>query len=57
MADRESNWQDHLAHIAMTDVGMRRANNQDSKAVVLAIQCLGSNDVSRLQDLHQELAR
>jgi len=36
MADRESNWQDHLAHIALTDVGMRRANNQDSHTVVLA---------------------
>jgi protein phosphatase len=36
MADRESNWQDHLAHIALTDVGMRRANNQDSYTVVLA---------------------
>ena len=36
MADRESHWQDHIAHIALTDVGMRRANNQDSYTVVLA---------------------
>ena len=36
MADRESNWQEHLAHVALTDVGMRRANNQDSHTVVLA---------------------
>ncbi|MBC8353198.1 MAG: serine/threonine-protein phosphatase [Planctomycetes bacterium] len=36
MADRESNWQEHLSHIALTDVGMRRANNQDSHTVVLA---------------------
>lgn len=36
MGDRESYWQDHLKHIALTDVGMRRANNQDSLAVDLA---------------------
>jgi len=36
MADRESYWQAHLAHIALTDVGMRRANNQDSYTVDLA---------------------
>ncbi|MEO8494754.1 MAG: protein phosphatase 2C domain-containing protein [Planctomycetota bacterium] len=36
MAERDSNWHDHLAHIALTDVGMRRANNQDSHSVVLA---------------------
>ena len=36
MADRESHWQDHLAHVALTDVGMRRANNQDSHTVILA---------------------
>lgn len=36
MADRESNWQEHLAHVALTDIGMRRANNQDSHVVVLA---------------------
>ncbi len=36
MADRESNWQVDLTHIALTDVGMRRANNQDSMTVVLA---------------------
>ncbi|MCA9141246.1 MAG: serine/threonine-protein phosphatase [Planctomycetaceae bacterium] len=36
MADRGSNWQVDLAHVALTDVGMRRANNQDSHSVVLA---------------------
>lgn len=36
MADRESNWPSDLSHIALTDVGMRRANNQDSHTVVLA---------------------
>ncbi|MDA1051147.1 MAG: protein phosphatase 2C domain-containing protein [Planctomycetota bacterium] len=36
MADRESNWQVDLAHVALTDIGMRRANNQDSHTVVLA---------------------
>ncbi|MCA9124796.1 MAG: protein phosphatase 2C domain-containing protein [Planctomycetaceae bacterium] len=36
MADRESNWPVDLAHVALTDVGMRRANNQDSHTVVLA---------------------
>ena len=36
MADLESYWQDQLAHTALTDVGMRRANNQDSYTVVLA---------------------
>jgi|CXWL01.1.fsa_nt_gi protein phosphatase len=36
MADRESYLQTHLAHIALTDVGMRRANNQDSYTVDLA---------------------
>ncbi|MEX0818472.1 MAG: protein phosphatase 2C domain-containing protein, partial [Pirellulaceae bacterium] len=32
----ESNWQVDLAHVALTDVGMRRANNQDAHTVVLA---------------------
>ena len=36
MADRESNWPVDLAHVALTDIGMRRANNQDSHSVVLA---------------------
>lgn len=36
MADRESTWQVDLTHVALTDVGMRRANNQDSMSVVLA---------------------
>lgn len=36
MADRESNWPVALAHVALTDIGMRRANNQDSHSVVLA---------------------
>ncbi len=30
------NWNDCLAHVEMTDVGMRRANNQDSLAVMIA---------------------
>ncbi|HEV2971420.1 MAG TPA: PP2C family serine/threonine-protein phosphatase [Pirellulales bacterium] len=30
------NWSDCLAHVEMTDVGMRRANNQDSFAVLMA---------------------
>ncbi len=35
--DSESNiWKQHLEHVALTDVGMRRGNNQDSFAVVLA---------------------
>lgn len=29
-------WEERLAHIALTDVGLRRANNQDSYAVMLA---------------------
>src|SRR3990167_5437453 len=36
MADREPNWPVALAYVAVTDVGMRRANNQDSHTVVLA---------------------
>ncbi|MBI2481521.1 MAG: serine/threonine-protein phosphatase [Planctomycetia bacterium] len=36
MEDRESNWPVALAYVAVTDVGMRRANNQDSHTVVLA---------------------
>lgn len=36
MADQEPNWPVDLAHVALTDVGMRRANNQDSLTVVLA---------------------
>ena len=36
MAEREPLWKDQLTHIALTDVGMRRANNQDSHTVVLA---------------------
>jgi protein phosphatase len=30
------NWNDCLAHVEATDVGMRRSNNQDSHAVLLA---------------------
>ena len=30
------NWNDCLAHVELTDVGMRRANNQDSYAALLA---------------------
>jgi serine/threonine protein phosphatase PrpC len=30
------NWSDCLSHVEMTDVGMRRANNQDSMAAVIA---------------------
>ena len=30
------NWDDCLAHVEATDVGMRRSNNQDSYAVLLA---------------------
>ncbi len=30
------NWSDCLTHVEMTDVGMRRANNQDSMAVLMA---------------------
>ncbi len=30
------NWDPHLQHAALTDIGLRRANNQDSMAVVIA---------------------
>lgn len=35
-AERTLNWDDHLQYVALTDVGMRRATNQDSHIVVLA---------------------
>src|ERR1700730_12350012 len=34
--DQMLNWSDCLAHVELTDVGMRRANNQDSRAVLMA---------------------
>ena len=34
--DQMLNWSDCLTHVEMTDVGMRRANNQDSLAVLMA---------------------
>jgi protein phosphatase len=34
--DQMLNWSDCLTHVEMTDVGMRRANNQDSMAVLMA---------------------
>ena len=36
MAEQNSNWEKSLQHAAVTDIGMRRANNQDSHSVVLA---------------------
>ncbi|MDP6718942.1 MAG: protein phosphatase 2C domain-containing protein, partial [Pirellulaceae bacterium] len=36
MDQREFNWNDDLRCVAATDIGMRRTNNQDSYAVVLA---------------------
>jgi protein phosphatase len=36
MSSGPFNWDQFLAHAAATDVGMRRANNQDSHAVVIA---------------------
>lgn len=36
MADQESSWDKSLQHASVTDIGMRRSNNQDSHAVVLA---------------------
>lgn len=36
MANTTVNWTQGLAYAAVTDVGMRRSNNQDSHAVVLA---------------------
>ena len=30
------NWDDHVQHAKATDIGMRRSNNQDSLAVVMA---------------------
>ncbi len=34
--DQRLNWSDCLTHVELSDVGMRRANNQDSLAVLLA---------------------
>ena len=36
MPERSSGWDNALQQAAVTDIGMRRANNQDSHAVVLA---------------------
>lgn len=36
MSSAKVNWEPSLKHAALTDVGMRRANNQDSHAVVIA---------------------
>ncbi|MBP88700.1 MAG: hypothetical protein CMJ64_18635 [Planctomycetaceae bacterium] len=36
MAEQNSNWDKSLQHATVTDIGMRRANNQDSHSVVLA---------------------
>jgi protein phosphatase len=36
MSSGPLNWDQYLAHAALTDIGMRRANNQDSYAVVMA---------------------
>ena len=35
--DQTLNWSDCLAHVEMSDVGMRRANNQDSMAVLMPV--------------------
>ena len=36
MSKNSGNWEHSLEHAALTDIGLRRANNQDSIAVVLA---------------------
>jgi serine/threonine protein phosphatase PrpC len=36
MSQPSSNWSQSLQHVALTDVGMKRSNNQDSHAVDLA---------------------
>ena len=36
MPNQDTNWDPRLEYVALTDVGMRRANNQDSHAVVTA---------------------
>ena len=36
MDSQDSNWDRALEHAALTDVGLRRANNQESHAVALA---------------------
>jgi serine/threonine protein phosphatase PrpC len=36
MSSAKVNWEQCLKHAALTDVGMRRANNQDSHAVMIA---------------------
>jgi protein phosphatase len=36
MSDRNINWQDYLEVASVSDVGMRRANNQDSMAISMA---------------------
>ncbi len=43
MDQQTANWDHGLQHAALTDVGLRRANNQDSLAVVIA----GSEDAWR----------
>mgnify|MGYP002623790388 CR=1 FL=1 len=36
MSQQQVNWNQCLQHVAVTDIGMRRSNNQDSYSVVLA---------------------
>lgn len=36
MTQYSGNWDDSLEHAALTDIGLRRANNQDAVAVVIA---------------------
>ncbi|MCA9268319.1 MAG: hypothetical protein KDA41_07600, partial [Planctomycetales bacterium] len=36
MSNSPADWKHSLLHAAVTDIGMRRTNNQDSHAVVLA---------------------
>ncbi|NQU23044.1 MAG: serine/threonine-protein phosphatase [Candidatus Nealsonbacteria bacterium] len=45
MSQQTTNWDHCLQHAAISDVGLRRANNQDSMAVVLA----GTNELFRKQ--------
>ena len=36
MGDQQINWNQCLDHAALSDIGMRRSNNQDSYAVTIA---------------------
>jgi protein phosphatase len=36
MAQNSGIWEDSLEHAALSDIGLRRTNNQDAMAVVLA---------------------